>query len=98
MKKRYIQDPQTLELVPYEEYYSRREVNAPMVMPDIQPYQSMATGELIKSRSHHREHLRQHGLIEIGDEVKAHMQQARPKVDRQGIRNALIESVRRHMG
>lgn len=99
MRKRYIQDPQTLELVPYEEYYARREVNAPMVMPDIKPYQSMQTGEMIKSRSHHREHLRQHGLIEIGNEVKAHMQQrSAPKVDKQGIRNALIESVRRHMG
>ena len=41
---------------------------APMVMPDIQPYQSMADGSMITSRSHHREHLRQHNCIEIGNE------------------------------
>jgi len=41
-----------------------------MVMPDIQPYQSMADGTMITSRSHHREHLRRHGLIEVGNETK----------------------------
>ena len=43
---------------------------APDVMPDIKPYKSMATGEEIKSRSQHREHLKQHGLVEIGNETK----------------------------
>lgn len=39
-----------------------------MVMPDIQGYQSQATGEWISSRSQHRAHLKQHRLIEIGNE------------------------------
>lgn len=39
-----------------------------IVMPDIQPYQSMVTGELITSRSRHREHLKQHGMIEVGND------------------------------
>lgn len=38
------------------------------VMPDIQPYQSMADGSIITSRSHHRAHLRAHNCIEIGNE------------------------------
>lgn len=38
------------------------------VMPDIQPYRSMATGERIKGRSHHRQHLKDHGLVEVGNE------------------------------
>ena len=38
------------------------------VMPDIQGYQSMQTGEWISSRSQHRAHLKQHRLIEIGNE------------------------------
>jgi hypothetical protein len=38
------------------------------VMDDIQPYQSMQTGEMITSRSQHRNHLKQHGLIELGNE------------------------------
>ena len=38
------------------------------VMDDIQPYKSMQTGEMITSRSKHRSHLKQHGLIELGNE------------------------------
>lgn len=45
-----------------------RMVTAPYVVTDIQPYQSMVTGEMITSRSRHREHLKQHGKIEIGNE------------------------------
>jgi len=41
---------------------------APIIMPDIQPYQSMADGSMITSRSQHRAHLRQHNCIEIGNE------------------------------
>jgi hypothetical protein len=37
-------------------------------IPDIQAYKSMATGEYIQSRSAHRAHLKQHGLIELGNE------------------------------
>ena len=39
------------------------------VMPDIKPYKSMITGEVISSRSKHREHLKRHGCIEVGNEI-----------------------------
>ena len=39
-----------------------------MVMPDIKPYQSMINGEMITSRSQHREHLKAHGCQELGNE------------------------------
>lgn len=42
--------------------------SAPMVMPDIKPYQSTITGETINSRSVHRQHLRDHNCIEVGNE------------------------------
>ena len=42
---------------------------APLVMGDIQPYQSMLDGREITSRSRHREHLRDHGCIELGNEI-----------------------------
>jgi len=42
--------------------------DAPIVMPDIKPYQSMIDGTMITSRSQHREHLRQHGCQELGNE------------------------------
>lgn len=41
---------------------------APMVAPDIQPYQSQIDGSWITSRSKHRIHLRDHNCIEIGNE------------------------------
>ena len=40
----------------------------PDVMDDIKPYRSMVTGELITSRSKHREHLRAHGMEEVGND------------------------------
>lgn len=45
-----------------------------MIMPDIKPYQAMATdiatgtAPVIKSRSEHRDYLRRNGYIEIGNE------------------------------
>lgn len=41
---------------------------APMVVADIQPYRSQLTGEMIMSRSQHRDHLKSHGCVEVGNE------------------------------
>lgn len=92
---RYIQDPVTLELVPASEY--DRTPQAAYVIGDIEPYRSMATGEIVGGRRQHREHLKANRLIEVGNEIKAHLNQTRPQVDRAGIRQALVESVRRHI-
>ena len=40
----------------------------PEIMPDIQPYRSMVTGEIITSRSKHRQHLKDHGMVEVGND------------------------------
>lgn len=85
-----------MQLVPAELWAGPSHVDAPFVMPDIQPYQSMQTGELITSRSHHRSHLKQHGLVEIGNEINHHMKKSQPRIDREGIRRDLIEAVKRH--
>lgn len=42
-----------------------------MVIPDIQPYTSMIDGSQITSRSSHREHLRAHNCVEVGNEQLA---------------------------
>lgn len=78
-------------LVSKDEFYEAAQPAGPFVVGDIQPYRSMATGEMIESRSHHRAHLKQHGLIEIGNETKAAMTQQRPKDDREGRRRAIAE-------
>ena len=53
----------------------RRVIGLPMIAPDITPYQSMLTGEMIGSRSEHREHLRKHGYVEVGDQMSKRQQQ-----------------------
>ena len=42
---------------------------APMVQSDIEGYISQVDGTWIKSRSHHRSHLKQHRMIELGNDV-----------------------------
>lgn len=92
MRQRYIQDPVTLKLVPVDEYFGPG-VQAPMVIGDIQPYQSMATGEMIMGRRQHREHLRQHRLVEVGNEIQ------RPSQTRSDgrLRQTLVDVVRAKM-
>jgi hypothetical protein len=50
---------------------------APMVMSDIPGYISQVDGSWIDSRSKHRNHLKQHRMIELGNDVpKSH-----PKIE-----------------
>jgi hypothetical protein len=87
----YVFCPVRKELIPKDEYQSVQS-NVHYVMGDIQPYQSMQTGEMITSRSHHKAHLKQHGLYEIGNEVKAHMSLQKPyKPDSNAIKRTLGE-------
>lgn len=46
---------------------------------DIAPYKSMVTGEVISSRAKHRDHLKKHDLVEVGNEVET-MMKPRQKV------------------
>jgi hypothetical protein len=57
---------------------ARSELVAPMVISDIAPYRSMRTGEIITNRAQHREHLRQYGLVEVGNEWAAPRRMAGP--------------------
>jgi hypothetical protein len=42
---------------------------APMVASDIGGYVSQVDGSWIESRSKHRDHLKRHGMVEIGNDV-----------------------------
>jgi len=64
--------------------------DAPLIMGDIKPYKSMIDGTMITSRSQHREHLKAHGCVEIGDQVH-HMKPPSRDVNPQG-RHELIRS------
>lgn len=84
----FVWDPVAKTIVPKDQYYELVEITAPMVMGDIQPYQSMATGEMINSRSQHRSHLKQHGLVEVGNETKYISQQKKQEIPK-GLREAI---------
>jgi hypothetical protein len=72
MKRSYVQINGTL----YERGHEPI-AEGPMIVDDIAPYRSQVTGEMITSRSQHREHLRQHGCVEIGDQMH-YLQPKRP--------------------
>jgi len=63
-----------------------------IIIPDIQPYKAIATGEMINSRAQHRNYLKKHDLVEFGNE------KIKPKQmpDVPGRREAIIEACRKH--
>lgn len=63
------------------------------VSTDIQPYQSQVDGSMITSKTQHRDHLKRHGLVEIGNEIDAHMKQEKPKVDKEAIRRDISQAI-----
>ncbi len=87
MRRSYIQ----IDGVLYEKGTEpARESRGPMVMGDIKPYRSMIDGSEITSRSKHREHLRAHGCIEIGNETK--YLQPKPLQSPPGLKETLIRA------
>ena len=62
----------------------------PFVMRDIKPYRSMADGSVITSRSKHREHLRAHNCVEVGNETK--YLQPKPLRSPPGLKEELIRA------
>ena len=62
-----LDTPEAEEAWKQKEEMTRRE--APMVMSDIEGYVSQVDGSWIDSRSKHRNHLRQHKMIELGNDV-----------------------------
>lgn len=90
MRKRYIQHPETHELIPAEEYVSPSE-HRHFVVGDIQAYKSMVTGEMIEGRRQHREHLKSHGVVEVGNDLD----NARPKAQTApgGLKEAIARQV-----
>lgn len=90
MRRRYVQDRETGDLIEVgADYRPRKAEAAHYVIPDITPYRSMQTGEVIGSRSVHREHLRRHGLIEVGNESRALEKLRPPPVSREERRRAI---------
>ena len=89
MRKRYIQI--NGELI--EASKVMHDPVAPLIMPDIQPYQSMIDGSMITSRSEHRIHLKQHGCVEVGNDSSLSKTQVPKLQSPQGLKEAIARQV-----
>lgn len=67
------------------------EPRSAIVMNDIAPYRSMLNGQMVTSRSTHRELLRAHGVVEVGNETK--YLKPKPVTPPPGLKQRLIEVV-----
>lgn len=63
--KTWVQCRETGKLIPKGDH---KPVRATAIFGDITPHQNMHTGEWVTSRSRHREILREHNLVEVGDQ------------------------------
>lgn len=87
MRKSYVQ----VDGVLYEKGTEPvREPAGPLIMKDIAPYRSMIDGSEITSRSKHREHLRQHRCVEVGNETR--YLQPKPLQSPPGLKETLIQA------
>lgn len=69
------------------------EANRVNVLSDIQPYKSMIDGSMITSRSYHRDHLKAHGCIEVGNEKMETRKQATTAQSRESRRRTLHQQL-----
>ena len=76
-------------LVEKEKYQDNQPSAGFFVVGDIQPYKSMVTGEMIGGRRQHREHLRQHNCVEVGNSFDKAQQRSVAPPD--GLKQRLIE-------
>lgn len=91
MRTRYIQMPDG-ELVEVSADWTPEPQHDYHIMPDIQPYQSMIDGREIASRSRHREHLRDHGCVEVGNDSS--LKKPRPPLQSPpGLKEKIIRAV-----
>ena len=69
MRRRYVYDKRHDKMIEVTELEPPTKARSgPEIMPDIKPYISQIDGSTINSRSRHREHLREHGCIEVGND------------------------------
>lgn len=90
MRRRFVQI--NGDLVEVQRDFTHEPRAGVMVMGDIKPYRSVITGEEIGGRRQHREHLKLHGCIEVGNE-KMGPKPMRP-ISREERRGAIRQAIR----
>jgi len=91
MKRRFVQmDGELIEVG--LDYIPEPRSSAPDILPDIHPYRSMIDGRMITSRSQHREHLRAHGCVEVGNDSSLQKQKP-PLASPSGVKEMIARLV-----
>lgn len=85
------QEDGSSKFVPKSEAYLYRATTAPYVMNDMAEYISPIDGTRITSRSHHRAHVQQHGVIEVGNEKLKPPEAFKPTSAVEDIKRAMYE-------
>lgn len=94
---RFVWDKTAEAWVDAMTFYSNRpavavsDLASPMVMGDLKDYVSVIDKSVITGRRQHRDHLRAHGCIEVGNEYIAPKRQELSKSDR-------VRDIKRSMG
>lgn len=91
MRRKFVQRNGELVEVSLD-YKPEPKAEVPHVIQDIKPYRSMIDGKLITSRSHHREHLRAHGCVEVGNDSSLSRGRKPPTVS-PGLKEAIARNV-----
>src|SRR3990167_2671681 len=65
---KYVYDRSKMKVVEASEYHRERAQPGVQLIKDLQPYKSMVTGEMIDGRRSHRDHLKRHDVVELGNE------------------------------
>jgi hypothetical protein len=97
-RESFVYDRTLGKLVNKEEWLARQSrgvkrssLPAPQVMRDIEPFVNVAVdGKVIGSRSHKREMMKQHNLVEVGNERPTPRKVLKPKVS---VRNSIKRSL-----
>lgn len=96
---RWIQHPITNKLIPADEYVRPSKASSAMIIPDIEPYRSIATADapIITSRSKEREYMKERGLVKTEDlkglKPRLSSYEITPEQLRPGIRQELIKQL-----
>lgn len=88
MRKRYVQIGMELHEVT-DDFVPEPRLQ---IIGDIKPYISMIDGSEITSRSRHREHLRTHGCIEVGNDSSL-SRPRKPLESPPGLKEKIIQAV-----
>lgn len=89
MRKRFVQI--NGELVQVSRDWTAEPRSEYHIMGDIKPYRSMIDGSVISSRSSHREHLRSHDCVEVGNDSSLY-RKPQPLQSPPGLKDAIIRA------